>query len=84
MSAQIPQTPVGVNALLNHLLQRGQLKNDAALSRALEVAPPVIRKLRHAVLPLGAKLLLDIHLLFDIPVRDLMALVAEGVETAAA
>lgn len=41
------------NGLLDALLARHQLKNDAALSRMLQVAPPVLSKLRHHALPLG-------------------------------
>ena len=40
--------------LLDTLRERMQLKNDAALSRLLEVAPPVISKIRHRALPVGA------------------------------
>src|SRR5471032_812695 len=39
------------NHLLDILLGKMQLKNDAALSRLLEVAPPVISKIRHHRLP---------------------------------
>ncbi len=42
------------NHLLDILLGKMQLKNDAALSRLLEVAPPVISKIRHHRLPVGA------------------------------
>ncbi len=35
------------NNLLDTLIEKLHLKNDAALSRALEVAPPVISKIRH-------------------------------------
>ncbi|MCE2832276.1 MAG: hypothetical protein LW709_09535 [Oxalobacteraceae bacterium] len=34
------------NNLLDSLIEKLHLKNDAALSRALEVAPPVISKIR--------------------------------------
>ena len=82
MPVQIPQTPPGVNALLDCLLARGQLKNDAALSRLLGVAPPVISKLRHGHLSLGALLLLTIHELFDMPVRDIKALLVPAQDAA--
>ena len=39
------------NNLLDSLIEKLHLKNDAALSRALEVAPPVISKIRHRRLP---------------------------------
>jgi hypothetical protein len=41
------------NNLLDTLIKHLHLKNDAALSRALEVAPPVISKIRHRRLPVG-------------------------------
>ncbi len=49
------------NHLLDTLRERMKLKNDAALSRALEVAPPVISKIRHRTLPVGASLLIRMH-----------------------
>ena len=42
------------NNLLDSLIEKLHLKNDAALSRALEVAPPVISKIRHRRLPVQA------------------------------
>src|SRR5476649_1467108 len=49
------------NRLLDTLIENLRLKNDAALSRALEVAPPVISKIRHHRLPVGASLLIRMH-----------------------
>jgi hypothetical protein len=49
------------NNLLNTIIERMKLKNDAALSRMLEVAPPVISKIRHGRLPVGASLLIRMH-----------------------
>lgn len=48
------------NALIDHLLDANNLMNDAALSRVLEVAPPVISKIRHNRIPVGASLRLRI------------------------
>ncbi|MES2077022.1 MAG: hypothetical protein V4462_15530, partial [Pseudomonadota bacterium] len=45
------------NRVLDAIIEKLQLKNDAALSRALEVAPPVISKIRHNTLPIGATIL---------------------------
>jgi hypothetical protein len=39
------------NAFIDLLIDTMTLKNDAALSRVLEVAPPVISKIRHGRLP---------------------------------
>src|ERR1700681_223065 len=59
------------NVLLDTLISNLQLKNDAALSRALEVAPPVISKIRHHRLPVGASLLIRMHEVSDLSIRDL-------------
>jgi hypothetical protein len=45
------------NALLDFVIEHLELKNDAALSRALQVAPPVISKIRHGHLPIGNNML---------------------------
>ena len=60
----------GNNELLDMLLTKGP-KNDAALARALEVAPPVISKIRHGRLPVGASLLIRMHEVFDVSIREL-------------
>ncbi|MYM31506.1 hypothetical protein GTP58_24535 [Duganella sp. CY15W] len=44
------------NPLLDHLLDMNNLVNDAALARVLEVAPPVISKIRNNRMPVGASL----------------------------
>lgn len=59
------------NTLLDTLLSKMHLKNDAALSRALEVAPPVISKIRHRRLPVGASLLIRMHEVSGMSIRDL-------------
>lgn len=63
--------------LLNTLLDRLSLKNDAALSRALEVAPPVISKIRHKRLPVGASMLIRMHEVSDLSIRELRALLGD-------
>ncbi|UQV43413.1 helix-turn-helix transcriptional regulator [Janthinobacterium lividum] len=60
----------GNNDLLDTLLTKGP-KNDAALARALEVAPPVISKIRHGRLPVGASLLIRMHEVFDVSISEL-------------
>jgi plasmid maintenance system antidote protein VapI len=69
-----PITSAGINRLLDHLTEHARLKNDAALSRKLELAPPVISKLRHDRLPLGASLIIRMHEAFDISIADIKAL----------
>ena len=65
------------NRLLDSLLQQLHLKNDAALSRALEVAPPVISKIRHYRLPVGASLLIRMHEVSGLSIRDLRFLMGD-------
>lgn len=65
------------NHLLDTLRERMKLKNDAALSRALEVAPPVISKIRHRTLPVGASLLIRMHEVTQMSIRELRDLMGD-------
>jgi hypothetical protein len=64
------------NRVLDAIIEKLQLKNDAALSRALEVAPPVISKIRHNTLPIGATILIRMHEISDFSIRELRDLMA--------
>jgi hypothetical protein len=66
------------NKVLDAIIEKLNLKNDAALSRALEVAPPVISKIRHRTLPIGATILLRMHEVSEFSIRELKGLM--GVE----
>ncbi|MGE5648813.1 hypothetical protein [Noviherbaspirillum sp. UKPF54] len=65
------------NNLLESLIEKLNLKNDAALSRALEVAPPLISKIRHRRLPVGASLLIRMHEVSDLSIKDLRTLMGD-------
>lgn len=65
------------NRLLDALLERLRLKNDAALSRLLEVAPPVISKIRHRRLPVGASLLIRMHEISGLTIQQLRNLMGD-------
>jgi transcriptional regulator with XRE-family HTH domain len=65
------------NRLLDALIDHLRLKNDAALARALEVAPPVISKIRHRRLPVSASLLIRMHEVTDLTIRDLRYLMGD-------
>ena len=65
------------NRLLDTLIENLRLKNDAALSRALEVAPPVISKIRHHRLPVGASLLIRMHEVTGMSIRELRDLMGD-------
>lgn len=73
----MPQTAYDPDNLLNTLIQKLAIKNDAALSRALEVAPPVISKIRHRRLPVGASLLIRMHEVANLSISELRALMGD-------
>jgi len=62
------------NKLLDTLIEKMQLKNDAELCRVLEVQPPIISKIRHGKLNVGATILLRMHEKSNIPIRELKEL----------
>ncbi|AMP15521.1 hypothetical protein [Collimonas pratensis] len=47
--------------MLDVVIEQQSLKNDAALARVLQVAPPIISKARNEVQPLGSSLLVKLH-----------------------
>ena len=65
------------DTLLNTIMQQLSLKNDAALSRLLDVAPPVISKVRHRRLPIGASMLIRMHEVTNISIKDLRDLMGD-------
>ena len=65
--------PAGAANLLDVLIAKIGLKNDAALSRALEVGPQVISKLRHGHLQVGANILIRMHEESGLSIRELKA-----------
>ncbi|MFZ6687536.1 hypothetical protein ACO0K0_07300 [Undibacterium sp. SXout11W] len=70
------------NAFLDLLIKTMSLKNDAALSRVLEVAPPVISKIRHGQLSVGATLLIGAHEESGLSIREMKAVLSEQVQEA--
>lgn len=66
------------NTLIDALVSRLKLKNDAHLCRELRVAPPVVSKMRHSTLPVGSTFLLKAHKASGIPVLELEALAGIG------
>ncbi|MBC3874883.1 hypothetical protein [Undibacterium flavidum] len=63
--------------LLDALIKILCIKNDAALSRVLEVAPPVISKIRHKNLPIGPNLLIRMHEESGLSIREIRALMGD-------
>jgi len=73
----LTQVDYNPNRLLDSLIERFHLKNDAALSRALEVTPPVISKIRHNKLPIGASLLIRMHEFSELSISELRNLMGD-------
>ena len=65
------------NNLLDSLIDTLRLRNDAALARVLEVAPPVISKIRHRKLPIGASILIRMHEVTELSIKDLRILMGD-------
>jgi hypothetical protein len=65
------------NRLLDVLCENLRLKNDAALSRVLEISPPVISKIRHGRVPVGASLLIRMHEVCGLSICDLRFLMGD-------
>ncbi|MBA5687915.1 hypothetical protein H3H39_12745 [Duganella sp. LX47W] len=66
-----PRTP---HHLLDTVIARHDLKNDAALCRALQVSAPRLSKIRRGKLAVNADLVLRIHETFMIPIAELKSL----------
>lgn len=62
--------------LLDTIMARSNLKNDAALAAALECAPPVVSNLRNRMLPLGPAMILRMHENFSMPDAEIRELAA--------
>jgi plasmid maintenance system antidote protein VapI len=65
------------NMLLDTLINKLKLKNDAALSRALEVDPPVISKIRHRRRGVGPALLIRMHEISNLSIKELRRLMGD-------
>lgn len=63
--------------LLDTLIVTLGLKNDAALCRALEIRPPILSKIRNRHMPISSALLLRMHEVTDISIRDLRGLMGD-------
>ncbi|MFJ2990734.1 hypothetical protein ACIPF8_23000 [Collimonas sp. NPDC087041] len=65
------------NKLLDVLTHLLKLKSDAALAHALDTAPPVLSKIRHRRLPVGATLLIRMNEVSGLPIIELRALMGD-------
>ena len=63
--------------LLDTLLKHLDLKNDKALAARLDISAPVISKIRHRILPIGSTILIRMHEISDISIKELRALMGD-------
>ena len=75
---EVRQRKIEGNTLLDALLERGKLKNDAALCRLLQIAPPRVSKIRHGRILPSSDFLLRIHEVFNIPMIEIRQLLASA------
>lgn len=62
------------NNLLDHLIERFGLKNDARLAKAIDFAPPDISRMRHNKRQIGAMFIIAVHECFDLPIAEIKRL----------
>ena len=74
---QIAQPSYDPNKLLDTVITHLGLRNDAALCRELGISAPVISKIRHKRLPIGASLLMRLHESSEISIRELRDLMGD-------
>lgn len=72
--AATPELLDRINHLFDVVIDKLHLKNDAALSRALGVAPPVVCKTRKGVLPFSALMMVRVFDAADIGINDIRAM----------
>ena len=77
MEHESVQSTYDPNKLLDGLIERLNLKNDAALCRALDVGPPLISKIRHRRLSVGAALLIQMHDISSLSIKELRLLMGD-------
>ena len=77
MDDQIQDQNYDPNRLLDALILKLALKNDAALARALDIAPPLLSKIRHRRLPVGASLLIRMYEASDLSIKELRAIMGD-------
>ena len=63
--------------MLDAVIRLRQLKNDAALCRELEVFHPIISKIRHRHIPVSASILLRLHEVTGLEIKDLRAMMGD-------
>ena len=66
--------------VLDYLKEKRLVKNDRDLARVLDVNPPLLSKIRNGHMKFGAWMILAVHEEFDIPIKEIKALLATAEE----
>jgi len=66
--------------VLDYLKEKRLVRNDRDLARVLDVNPPLLSKIRNGHLKFGAWMILAVHEEFDIPIKEIKALLATAEE----
>jgi hypothetical protein len=66
-----PEQVKGANALFDQVKEKLGLRTDAQLSQLLDVAPPVVSKIRHGFLMVGDTLLIALDEETDLTVKEM-------------
>lgn len=67
--------PRYTHKLLDTLIERFSLKNDAALCRALEAEPPMVSKIRNGHSGVSDHMILMVHERLAVPVAEIRELI---------
>jgi len=76
MSEHLPKS-FDPTTLVDEVRRLSGAKNDAALARLLGVGREVISKVRHRVLPVGASLLIAMHEVSGLSIKELRCLMGD-------
>lgn len=68
----------GVNRLFDHLLRTYRVKNDRELAKLLGVLPPVVSKIRSGHAGMGDSIVLAVHEVFEMPIREIKGMLLEN------
>ena len=75
--ALVNLTTYNPNSLLATVAEHLNVKTDAELSRVLSISPPIISKIRHRKMVVGASLLIRMHEMTKISIKELRALMGD-------
>lgn len=78
MKTKMTSATRNANELFNQIIREFGLKSDSALSRALEVSPSVISKIRTGSAPFTDNMLIVVHDATGMSIKELKTILREG------